>query len=138
MRIAELLDPGCSFGPIEDLDVSQNLEPRLPRVIDQYQRHAVVRHQVPGADVLLVTAKIRESDGSLVDHFQEALRTAAVLYIGPAVFADTRHIEAVAFGKELDLGRADGIRREARRLSSRILPAGAGALLQRRDGGGKN
>ena len=83
LRIANLLDPLSRLFSFENFDSAKDLETQLPWIVDQDHRHPIVGHQVAGADVLLVSAKVGKSHGSFVDHFQKALRAAPVLNVRP-------------------------------------------------------
>ncbi len=56
--------------------------------------------EVAQADVLFVSAQIREADQAGVDDADEALRAAAMLHVRPAGLADRSHVEAVTQGDE--------------------------------------
>src|SRR5262249_60155880 len=89
-RIADALDPRSCWLTLEDLRPPQHLQTGLPGVVNQHQRHPIVRHQIAGADELLIARKIGEGDRAFVDDFQKARRAAPVLNIGPTGLADTR------------------------------------------------
>ncbi len=50
-----------------------------------------------------VTPEVGKADGVSVDRFQEARGSSAMLYVGPAGFADAGHVEAVGFGEKFRL-----------------------------------
>ena len=72
----------------DDLRPPEELRPRLFRIIHEEERHAVVVHEIPEADILPVAAEIREADRGLAEHAHEPRRPAAVLDIGPAGLAE--------------------------------------------------
>ena len=132
IRIADPLNPLLHFRPFPYPDVADNFETRLPRVVNQYQGYPVIRHQVAGADKLLVATEVCESNGMFVNDFiKKPLGAASVLYVGPARGTDARRVEAVGFGKKLPLGGADTVLSKAGGLPFRILTAAAILLLQR-------
>src|ERR1035441_7441562 len=131
IRIADPLNPLLRFRPFPYPDVADNFETRLPRVVNQYQGYPVIRHQVAGADELLVVTEVCESNGMFVNDFKKLLGAASVLYVGPARGTDARRVEAVGFGKKLPFGGADTVLGKAGGLPFRILTTAAILLLQR-------
>src|ERR1035441_11012043 len=71
IRIADPLNPLLRFRPFPYPDVADNLETRLPRIVNQYQGYPVIRHQVAGADELLVATEVCESNGMFVNDFKK-------------------------------------------------------------------
>ena len=87
-------------GKVLDLDVRENFQPPAVRIIHQDQRGAAAGRNIADGDVLPVAAIIRDRQGLVVEHADEAGRPAAMLHIGPAAFRNGGHVEAVARGNE--------------------------------------
>jgi len=132
-RISESLDPFPGRIALEDFCSPQQLESRLRGIVDKDQCNAVIRRQIAAADVLLVSAKVGEGDGAVVDYLEEAGRAAAILNVRPARGADACYVEALALGQELLLLWAETVARGAGLLHFRVLPAAPMPLLQRLD-----
>jgi hypothetical protein len=63
----KLFDPFPRCFTLENFGMAQKFQARLTRVIDQNQRHPIIRREIPRGDVLFVTPKIGESDRVIVD-----------------------------------------------------------------------
>jgi hypothetical protein len=85
--------------------------------------------EISEADVLLVAAQVCEAEESGVDDANEAHRAAAMLYIGPAGFADRGHVEAVATLDEVLLRGTERVARRTTLLHALILAPAAVFLL---------
>jgi hypothetical protein len=85
--------------------------------------------EIAEADVLLVAAKVCEAEECVVDNANEAFGAAAMLYVGPAGFADRRHVEAVAALDEILLRWAETISLRRTLLHALILTPAAVLLL---------
>ena len=70
-----------------------DLHPHAVGVVHQEQRGLGIVGEIAGRDVLAVAAEIGEAERLLVEHAQEAGRTAAMLNIRLAVGIDRREIE---------------------------------------------
>src|SRR6185312_1240872 len=109
----ERLLPIASVFPGNDLCFAENLEARLRRVVHQKQGNPRIGAEVSGADVLAVAGDIGKGDGVVVNNMQEAGSAAAKLDVGPAGFADGRHVKTVAEADEVSLVRAQTVVRRA-------------------------
>src|SRR5262245_22811186 len=119
------------FLSVSDLNARQDFQALAVGVIHQENRGFVVSAQVSDADVLQVSAKIRESERSGAQHSQESWLAAAVLNIRLTVFADGRHVKAVARADEFDfrVGQGDDVRGAS--LKSRVVAPRTIMLLRR-------
>ena len=80
---------GVAFGlSADDTRMADEFQPALVGVIHEDERDAIIPADIPDADILAVAAKIGEAEGSVIQHFEEARRAAAMLDIGPAGFRD--------------------------------------------------
>ena len=84
LRMPDLFDPLRRRIAFQYLGPAKNLQPRLSRVVDKDQRDAAFRCQVPAADVVPVAAEVRKSQRLVVDYFQKANRTSAMLNVRPS------------------------------------------------------
>src|SRR5581483_7809149 len=84
LRMPNLLDPLPCRIAFQYLCAAKNLQTRLSRIIDKYQRDAAVRRQIPAADVLPVADEIRERQRLVIDHLEKTDRTSAMLNVRPS------------------------------------------------------
>jgi len=85
--------------------------------------------EISKTDVLLVAAQVCEAEEPGVDDTNEAFGAAAVLYVGPAGFADGSHVEAVAALDKVLLRWAETISLRRTLLHALILAPAAVLLL---------
>src|SRR5262249_57568798 len=83
------------FLRVSDLDTRQDFQALAVGVIHQEERGFVVLAQVPDADVLQVSAKIRKAERSRIQYFQESWLAAAVLNVALTVSPACRHVKPV-------------------------------------------
>lgn len=126
LRLAAVSRQRQPFGklrPFADrsrLRMTQYLQPFASRIIHQEQRHTIIMLQVSGGQELTVATKIKETERRFVKHFHKASGPAAMLDIGPASFADTGHIQAVARGNERGLAGGQAIVRRFAGLGTTV------------------
>src|SRR5215467_14430842 len=119
------------FLRVSDLDTRQDFQALAVGVIHQEERGFVVLAQVPDADVLQVSAKIRKAERRRVQYFQESRLSAAVLNVGLTVFADGRHVKAVARADEFNFRISQSDKVRLTRLKSRVVTPRTIMLLRR-------
>src|SRR5262249_28605087 len=90
---------------LDDAGTAPDLYPPPLGIVHQEEEGAVVAGEVAGGDVLPVAAVVGEGQRLVVEHVDEALRPAAMLDGGLALFADGREIGGIALG---DVGRELG------------------------------
>lgn len=105
----ELMLPFGGVVPRDVLDISEDLEARLMRVVHEEECGAGVGTEVAGGDVLAVAGNVGVGDGAVVDDVEEAGRPAAELDVGPSGLADGGDVEAVAAGDEVFFEVAEGV-----------------------------
>lgn len=89
----------CEFGMlsgIENLGFAEDFQAAAARVVDQEKGDAFVHREAPGADQLAVASVVGEGDFAGAENPEESSRATTVLNVGPAVFGDGAHVEAVA------------------------------------------
>ena len=65
------------FTELNDAGMTYYFESRLMRVIHKEQSHPIVRREIAGGDVLLVSRKICKRQGALIQHMKEPGRSTA-------------------------------------------------------------
>ena len=134
-------DNGSGFGGMEfgdesdgfgvllvNLRVAENLQAGLVGVIHEEEGDAAVVLEVAEGDVLLVATEIREADELRIQDLYEAGWTTAMLYVGPAGFADGGHVETVTEGQEVLFVGTEFVT-EFGVLFHAVILAGAAVLL---------
>jgi hypothetical protein len=112
-----------------DLDSSEDLEAGLVGVVHEEETHAGVVAEVSQTDVLLVAAKIYETDEARVDDTDETFGAAAMLYVGPTGLADGGHVEAVAALEEVLFCGSEGVSGRGGLFDALVLAPAAVFLL---------
>jgi hypothetical protein len=78
--VARRHQPRCQFRIVlDDARFSPDLDALTARVIDQKQTNPRIFCEISLSDVLTIAGKIGKADGLVIEHTQEAGRTAAVL-----------------------------------------------------------
>src|ERR1700736_2617589 len=105
----KLVLPLARFAPGDDLDVGEDFQAGLIRVVHEEEGGAVVGTKVAGGDVLAVADDVGVGEGAVVEDLEEAGGAPAELDVGPAGLADGGDVEAVAGGDELFFEFAEGV-----------------------------
>jgi hypothetical protein len=100
------------------------------RTVRNYCRNAIVGHQIARIDVLLVSSKVREREGVVVDYLQKTFLPSPVLNIRPPGLAKARHVEGISFAYILLLVRPKASWRITHSLNPRVLTTATITLLQ--------
>src|SRR5262249_17753640 len=106
-------------------------------VVHQEKKYPVILSEVTDRDVLSVAAIIGKSERSLVQHFEEALWAAFVLYIGTPVSTRCGKVETVSRGDELLQFGSHQCGKASLRFQFRISISGTSPFLNRLDRGGE-
>src|SRR5687767_3807362 len=89
--------------------VAEDLQSGSLGIIDQEERHAIVRRDIAGRDQLAVAAQVRKRERRRPDRLQKSRLAAAMLDVRPAMLADGGQVETVARADELALVEAERI-----------------------------
>jgi hypothetical protein len=79
-------------------------------------------------DVLPVAAEVGDGERFVIEHADEARRSAAVLHVRPAGFRHRRHVETVARRDELPFAVGEAIERPVALERRPVIAAAVGVL----------